>query len=287
MSKEFVLALAGDEIEPEHAMIVGCVKSDILEAAKAVGNGECIKAIEVVDHARAVEAFGNEAADMHLGEGVYNRDAVDLLSRVGDDDATDKVNAIISGRKAKPAKAGAAPKAAPKTAAKESAESKTRAAKKDGTERAVRTKKMGTVEMFEEGLLVEGQPLWIKENRTERRPGSKAKVKDGKMVVFGGKTMAYNAWVESVTGSRGAATYKYALTEDGRTLEQVRSGVTAEDLQEAAAKKAERKAAPKTKAKAGKAPKEAPKAAKAAKEIPVSRGPCRDGGRAGGGIRHR
>ena len=260
MSRQFVLALSGESVSGGRVKIVGCDESGIAEAAGSVEGAECLRAIKVDDHAEAVEGIMDLNGERHEGDGVYPIAVLKGMFAFGTD-ATDEVNGMLAAaaeKPAEPSKPAKAPKPSKKAAAPSEFERKTR---KDGTPRAVRSKKRNTEWMFEQGLIAKGDVVKVKPSRGVERPKSEATVVDGRHVSFKGKEMVYNAWIEAVTKSRGATVYKYAIGPDGRSFEQIRSGITLDDLQARkapAAKKA--KAAPAKKAEAAPAPKPAKKA---------------------------
>jgi hypothetical protein len=80
-----------------------------------------------------------------------------------------------------------------------------------------RARLMKTGEMVDRGLLPVGTLLTIKD-----RPGSAAKVVDGKRVEFQGEVMSFNAWGCVATGWTAIQIYKWAVLPDGRLLEALR-----------------------------------------------------------------
>ena len=267
MSRQFVLALCGESVKSGRVKIVGCAEADVAEAAGSVEGAECLRAVEVDDHAEAVEGITDLNDDRHEGDGIFPMAILKGMFAFGTD-ATDEIVAVLeanaeeTGEEEEDEEAGAddGDGGRTKVAALPEFERRTR---KDGTPRAVRTKKKNTEWMFEEGLIAKGDVVTVKPSRGVERPNSEATVVDGKIVSFKGKEMVYNAWIEKVTGSRGATVYKYAIGPDGRSFEQIRSGIKLEDLKakgrpKSAAPKKARAPAPR-KAAAPAETKEAPK----------------------------
>ena len=80
-----------------------------------------------------------------------------------------------------------------------------------------RTKRMQTPEMVERGLLPIGTVLTIK-----KRPGSEARVVDGRHVDYRGTLMTFSKWGEHVTGWPSIQIYVHAVLPDGRLLDDLR-----------------------------------------------------------------
>ncbi|WP_375264111.1 type I restriction endonuclease [Palleronia sp.] len=78
----------------------------------------------------------------------------------------------------------------------------------------------GTRQLFERGLLKNGQTLTIRGHAD-----SAATVVDGKSVNYRGKVMSYNSWGCAVTGWSAIQIYVHAVTEDGRLLDDLRQAL--------------------------------------------------------------
>ena len=82
---------------------------------------------------------------------------------------------------------------------------------------SIKPKKMRIPEMIEKGLLQIGTVLTIK-----NRPGSEARVVDGRHVDYQGTLMTYNKWGERITGWPSIQIYMHAVMQDGRLLDDLR-----------------------------------------------------------------
>ena len=80
-----------------------------------------------------------------------------------------------------------------------------------------RTTRMQTPEMVERGLLPVGTVLTIK-----KRPGSEARVVDGRHVDYRGTLMTFSKWGEHITGWPSIQIYVHAVLPDGRLLDDLR-----------------------------------------------------------------
>ena len=80
-----------------------------------------------------------------------------------------------------------------------------------------RTTRMQTPEMVERGLLPIGTVLTIK-----KRPGSEARVVDGRHVDYRGTLMTFSKWGEHITGWPSIQIYVHAVLPDGRLLDDLR-----------------------------------------------------------------
>lgn len=79
--------------------------------------------------------------------------------------------------------------------------------------------------MFEAGILKSGMRLRIMgcEDRSE------AFIHDETNVLFNGNIVSYNSWGCQVTGWSAIQIYLHAITDDGRTLEELRTGMTSKE----------------------------------------------------------
>ena len=256
MSKNFIVALGGKFAGEGFVRLKGCTES---EAANVACKQDLVCAIEVEDHESAMSDILDLFKPLNVNGSVFKEIIVKSFGIVIGKESTEKVRGSMSEgndvilsaaetaslleESTTPSMQNEATEKVIDEAEEEcddSDDGKTEIPDSPFTEirdisaaappaRKARVAKKTMVELVAEGTIKAGDTLRVKKSPGVTIPGSEGKVIDGKHIDYKGEAMTFNAWVESIAGTRGATPYMYGIVEDGRSIEQVRNGVSAEE----------------------------------------------------------
>ena len=260
------MALGGKFAGEGFVRLKGCTEEEVAEVAC---KQDLVSAIEVEDHQNAMAEICDLFKPLNVNGGIFKEIIVKSFGVIIGRESTDEVkdsmnegsNVVLS-----VAETAALAEESVSSAAQEDVKEKVIDEAEDDsaedespipdnpfteirdisaaapTARKARVAKKTMIELVAEGTIKAGDTLRVKKSPGVTIPGSEGKVIDGKFIEYKGESMTFNAWVESIAGTRGATPYMYGIVEDGRSIEQVRNGVTAEEAKAKRERRSSRKA---------------------------------------------